>query len=200
MRNLFEEQDSLVCCPLRRSGDTYSFLHKSLQECFAALHMARQIAQWQLGGEPPADSLSIEEKFLTDDVAVLKFLAQFVDQRVWRYRRQSQDPVDADNALQPLGRGLWDLLYQSRQLSGLAQLTEANKRVLRGAANALSVLAATGVSFCGSCAETAGESLRAEKSMRDVVAGHQCLGTKKTLPAAAVSGEQTNPQASRAKS
>jgi len=182
MRNLFEEQDSLVCCPLRRSGDTYSFLHKSLQECFAALHMARQIAQWQLGGEPPADSLSIEEKFLTDDVAVLKFLAQFVDQRVWRYRRQSQDPVDADNALQPLGRGLWDLLYQSRQLSGFAHLTETNKRVVRGAANALSVLAAAGVSFCGSCEpDTARESL-AERNMRDVVTGHECLGTKE-LPA-----------------
>ena len=186
MKGLFSEENSgsLACCPLRRSGDTYSFLHKSLQECFAALHMARQIAQWQLGGEPPADSLSIEEKFLTDDVAVLKFLAQFVDQRVWRYRRQSQDPVDADNALQPLGRGLWDLLYQSRQLSGLAQLTEANKRVVRGAANALSVLAAAGVSFCGSCEpDTARESLHAERNMRDVVTGHECLGTKE-LPAA----------------
>ena len=41
MKRLFDEQDSLVCCPLRRSGDTYSFLHKSLQECFAALHMAQ---------------------------------------------------------------------------------------------------------------------------------------------------------------
>ena len=42
MKDLFSEEnkDSLACCPLRRSGDTYSFLHKSLQECFAALHMA----------------------------------------------------------------------------------------------------------------------------------------------------------------
>ncbi len=151
MKGLFEEKDSLVCCPMRRSGDTYSFLHKSLQECFAALHMACQITQWQLSGENPVDSLSIEEKFLTDDPAVLKFLAQLVDQRVWRYRRKSQPPVDADSAQQPLGRGLWDLLYQSRHQSGLAQLTEASKRVVRGAANALSVLAASGVSFCGSC-------------------------------------------------
>jgi hypothetical protein len=36
-----DNSDNLACCPLRRSGDTYSFLHKSLQECFAALHMAQ---------------------------------------------------------------------------------------------------------------------------------------------------------------
>ena len=95
MKGLFEEQDSLVCCPLRRSGDTFSF--QSLQECFAALHMADQLCEWQL--KQPLKSpigLDIGEKFITDDVAVLKFLAQLVDQRVWAYRRQGQAATDAD--------------------------------------------------------------------------------------------------------
>jgi hypothetical protein len=81
MELLFKEQGSLACCPLQRSGDTYSFLHKSLQECFAALHMARQIAQWQLSGQIPAEGLCIQDKFLSDDVAVIKFLGQLVDQQ-----------------------------------------------------------------------------------------------------------------------
>ena len=166
MKAMFEEQDSLVCCPLRRSGDTYSFLHKSLQECFAALHMALQIVDWQLDGEPPADGLCIEEKFLTDDVAVLKFLAQLVDQRVWAYRRQGQAAVDADDAMQPLGRGLWDLVYESRRLQpeqqqqqqaeqqavGEAKLSEADEGVVRAAANAISVLVCAGVSMAGESA------------------------------------------------
>ncbi len=64
MKGLFEEKDSLACCPMRRSGDTYSFLHKSLQECFAALHMARQIAQWKLAPNlQPNGEFFINEKF-----------------------------------------------------------------------------------------------------------------------------------------
>ena len=105
MKGLFEEQDSLVCCPLRRSGDTYSFLHKSLQECFAALHMADQICEWQ-SGKLSLAGLGIGEKFLTDDVAVLKFLAQLVDKRVWAYRRQGQAATDAAAGPRAVGPGL----------------------------------------------------------------------------------------------
>ena len=163
---------NLACCPLlRRSGDSYSFLHKSLQDCFAALHMAHEIAQWRLQPPPAAGQLglklSIGEKFLTDDVGVLKFLAQLVDQRVWAYRRQGQAAVDADAAMQPLGRGLWDLVYESRRLQQQRQpqsqphrqqadeavvdvkLCEADECVVRGAANAISVLVCAGVSTAG---------------------------------------------------
>ena len=155
MEKLFDEEnsDSLACCPLRRSGDNYSFLHKSLQECFAALHMADQLCE-----QPPAgQQLFIGEKFLTDDVAVLKFLAQLVDQRVWAYRRQGQAAVDADDAMQPLGRGLWDLVYNSRCLHlsqpsvSEAKLSEADESVVRAAANAISVLVCAGVSTAGAC-------------------------------------------------
>ena len=157
MKGLFDENDSLACCPLRRSGDTYSFLHKSLQECFAALHMADQICEWQSQQVPYNGQLSIGEKFLTDDVAVLKFLAQLVDQRVWAYRRQGQAATNADDAMQPLGRGLWDLVYESRRLQQLqpvceAKLSEADEGVVRGAANAISVLVCAGVSMAGASA------------------------------------------------
>ena len=97
----------------------------------------------------------IGEKFLTDDVAVLKFLAQLVDQRVWAYRRQGQAAVDADDAMQPLGRGLWDLVYESRrlqqqqQVAGEAKLSEADEGVVRAAANAISVLVCAGVPMAG---------------------------------------------------
>ena len=117
-----ENADCVACCPLRRSGDdTYSFVHKSLQDCFAALHMAHEIAQWQLQAPPLQPSqprqppATIGDKFLTDDVGVLRILAQLVDRRVWAYRRQGQ-ATDTDAAMQPLGRGLWDLVYESRRL------------------------------------------------------------------------------------
>ena len=158
MKGLFDEQDCLACCPMRRSGDTYSFLHKSLQECFAALHMARQICEWQLTRSEQQPELCIGEKFLTDDVAVLKFLAQLVDQRVWAYRRQGQATVDADDAMQPLGRGLWDLVHESRRLQQLqqqpmddAKLSKADEGVVRAAANAISVLVCAGVSMANVC-------------------------------------------------
>ena len=157
MKGQFDEQDCVACCPLRRSGDSYSFLHKSLQDCFAALHMADQICEWQLNArkQPPPTGLLIGEKFLTGDAGVLKCLAQLVDQRVWAYRRQGQAAVDADDAMQPLGRGLWDLVYESRRLQPgqqavcEAKLSEADEGVVRAAANAISVLVCAGVSMAG---------------------------------------------------
>ena len=74
MKGLFKESDSLVYCPIRSSGDTYSFLHKSLQECFAAIHIADQTYQSTLTGQQ--EQILMGEKFLTNDVAVR------VDQRV----------------------------------------------------------------------------------------------------------------------
>jgi len=85
-------------------------------------------------------------------VAGLKFLAQLVDQRVWAYRRQGQAAIDADDAMQPLGRGLWDLVYESRRLQQAvveAKLSEADEGVVRAAANAISVLVCAGVSMAG---------------------------------------------------
>ena len=79
---------------------------------------------------------------------------------MWAYRRQGQAAVDADDAMQPLGRGLWDLVYESRRLQpeqqqpeqqavGEAKLCEADEGVVRAAANAISVLVCAGVSMAG---------------------------------------------------
>ena len=165
MQRLLSDADCLVCCPLRRWDNTYSFLHKSIQECFAAFHMACQISHWRRrldlaaaeAAEPPQQlqqRLFIGDKLLTCDVAVVKFFAQFVDQRVWPYRRLGASSSDA-TALQPLGRGLFDLVYASRRLpqqSGEvapAVLAEGGASVVRAAANAISVLVCAGVSLAG---------------------------------------------------
>ena len=160
LQSLFDGRGALACCPLRRSGgDRYSFLHKSLQDCFAALHLASQLSRRQPGQSLKVGELLIGAKFLTDDAAVLKFLAQLVDQRVEAYRRQGQEAVDVDiAAMQPLGSWLWELVYSSRRLQqqlepvSEAKLSEDDQRLVRSAANAISVLVSAGVSMKGALA------------------------------------------------
>ena len=153
--------DNLISCPVRRSGNRFSFIHKSLQEFFAALHIARQVNERQLevdsGSPAPDEPFLIGEKLLTEEVAVLKFLANLVDPRVWLFRRRSPAAADDDSeATQPLGRGLFELVYASRRVAheskdSRQELGASDKQVVRCAANALSVLVCAGVSMAGAC-------------------------------------------------
>ena len=78
-----------------------------MQECFAALHMAHQLSDWQ-------ELLHLcSEKLLTSDIDVLMVLAQFVDQRV----TNRMGGGSAGNlALQPLCRCMINMTYASRHL------------------------------------------------------------------------------------
>jgi hypothetical protein len=87
-----------LCSPLRRSGDTFRFLHKSLQEYLAALHIALETTNGWLAAklreetDPPGqqqqrpwardgkliDALALSKRPLTYDVAILRFASELV--------------------------------------------------------------------------------------------------------------------------
>jgi hypothetical protein len=76
--------------------------------------------------------------------------------------------------MQPLGRGLWDLVYESRRLQQQlpeqpvsdSNLSAADQGVVRAAANAISVLVCAGVSMAGVSACPSSEGCCRKKSQR----------------------------------
>ena len=165
------------CSPLRRVGSsgggvvTYAFLHKSLQEYFAASFVCAELMLWAHGGSSPSrasfDSLSLCRRSLTADVAVLRFAAELVDGRVRDYYPAADDEKRVD-VYQPLGRALFDVIYSSRsEVSGVGSADEvrephasslsspvvsggrsgASGPVMIAASNAVSILNAAGVPF-----------------------------------------------------
>ena len=143
-----------LCSPLRKSCDVYSFLHKSVQEYFAALHICKQLAvlvsQHGLGSSQ-MDALAaqpIAQKLLTDDYGVLQFAAEFVDQRVWQYAPQWPAPRPLVRhgvcVFQPQGKALFDVVEASRDLSWFKRTYSNCRPWAVAAANAVSVLNASG--------------------------------------------------------
>ena len=142
-----QRQQKRACSPLRKSGDRYAYLHKSLQEYFAALSIASELVlpddDWLevLRDPKRIQELKITKKLLTDDYAVLRFAAELVDQRVRRYvpsfQQQSQEQKSPSSSFQPFGKALLDLIEASRHLP-LDQVETSQLNV--AAANAISIL------------------------------------------------------------
>ena len=118
---------------------------KSLQEYFAAVHLASELTEhvaegdldgsWlQLLADPvEVSKLLLSQQLVTCDYAMIRFAAGLVDQRVREY---DMDSKQVDNkSYQPFGRALFDLLRANQQPVACA--------------NALTILNAAGVSFSG---------------------------------------------------
>ena len=148
----------------------------------------------QRAAEPPPQ-LFIGGKPLTCNVAVINFLVQLVDQRVWPCRRLGERSEGA-MSLQPLGRGLFELVNASRrvaQQSGevpLGRVAEDSASVVRVAANAVSVLVCAGVSLAGCAvawwlcllaARLAAAMSATGRNLRGAVLGHPSLGAVRRL-------------------
>ena len=157
-----QSQQKRECSPLRKSGDDYAFLHKSLQEYFSALSIASELIildedEWQqtLKDSTRLGRLKITQKLLTDDYAVLRFAAELVDQRVrgyiptWATLSATEEKASDQGHLQqfqPFGKALFDLIEASRHFS--EDQVESN-RINVAAANAISILNYANVSLAG---------------------------------------------------
>jgi hypothetical protein len=152
-----QRQQKRACSPLRKSGDNYAFLHKSLQEYFSALSIASELIlpeedKWHAILKDPSrlSKLKITQKLLTDDYAVLRFAAELVDQRVRGYiptwATTSNEEKTSEQQFQPFGKALFDLIEASRHFS-LDQVESSKINI--AAANAITILNYASVSLAG---------------------------------------------------
>jgi WD40 repeat protein len=163
-------KDDLRVSPVMQSGSVYSFMHKSIQEYLAALHVVNDVSRrcqhprWGklLQSEKRIGTmLNISQRPLLRDPAVLLFAAELVHSRgvaMQRYEpvdektscgKQPQWPVLSWNentnfgvgSIQPLTKGLFDLIEASKHHVG--------EHVQVAAANAMTILNYANVCFSG---------------------------------------------------
>jgi hypothetical protein len=164
-----------LCSPLRRSDNEFQFLHKSVQEYLAALHLAHELQEAWL--EPPGSrdsqrawvrdpaavgALALAQKPLTHDVAILRFAAALVHPSVRTFDPDEPTSSGATAIMPPFGRALWDVLYASRRAvgaNGLPMGPDVPEPIRKAAANAMSILNCAGVPFCN-------------RALRGLVLGH----------------------------
>ncbi len=191
-------EEEFRCSPLRRSGNAFSFLHKTVQEYFAAMHVMRELGMLKAMQARPSSkrvslatmvesgdvsSLAISGKLLTagNVSETLRFCADMVDGGVQHIisglvlgsssfppqaghlydslssahaheaaitpRVSATDSLRRKDQLQPSTLALWDIVQASR--SSGARRPEAHLSTAIAAANAMMVLNAGGMVFCG---------------------------------------------------
>ena len=171
------EDESSKCSPLRRTNRTYQFLHKTVQEFFAAHFLARQLVNLMLSdpsgwraslgrglvtfkrtwgkkkGEQSVvtDELALSEKLLTADPAVLRMACDMIDSATVGALFHYAPPVDRNESVTRTDRAAEHHPFGASLLEIVyaARRGDASPSLVCAAANAASVLNNAHVAFSG---------------------------------------------------
>eukprot|EP00048_Salpingoeca_helianthica_P014189 m.219125 g.219125 ORF g.219125 m.219125 type:complete len:1720 (+) comp15609_c0_seq4:59-5218(+) len=169
---LAKSEDEFRSSPIKRSGSTFSFLHKTVQEYFVALQVCRELGAKRIKAEAFAVTLAgcdlsgllVGKRLLTagNVYETLRFCADMVDGRGQWYvsgvtppsivasaMKEGKDVKEAGEQfaskwLQPTVKAMWDIVQASRQAAARSQPSMAV-----AAANCMMVLNAAGMVFSG---------------------------------------------------
>ena len=136
------------CSPIKKTGDTFSFLHKTIQEFFAALYVMQSLPPNFQSLSKPAlvmADLALSQHWLNkgNDNGILRFCADLIDKNVQNYITGQ-----TLNNLQSFSKTAWDIIEASRRV-GVNDPLVQNGCVPTAAGNALMILNAAGLVFYG---------------------------------------------------